>query len=326
MSGPRGSEAEFALFTESVFGTDPGAPDGVKLHLVECNLSESQELIEDETLTGGRGVAKPMLGDITNDGSLVGNLNGTSHAFLLFHLLGGVDTTGADPYTHVFTGAALPAGAMIEIDNGPKITGASRYAKNNGRRFTSAEFNFTDKGPCRFTINTVGKKVNKSATPLDATLTDYGHQAFTMFSANLLEGGAAFASAKTITMRVESEVEADETRVVGGQGQIQDAPEGRMVVTGTITGVYNDESQAVIDKGFAGTESSLQITLSHGDGLGSAGNESVEFLVQQLIFGPVVPGVSGPAGREFSVEFSAFLDGTDLGLQVTVKNAIATIA
>lgn len=325
MANPKGSQAGFVLFEETEFGVAPGSPDGVKLHLVNFNLSESQGLEEDETLGSGRGVNEPIQGDITNDGDLVGNLNATAHAFLIKHLLGAVNTTGAGPYTHEITLGSLPVGAHIELDNGPNLPGSSRYSRNSGRRFTGASFEFADKGFCSFTINTVGKKVIQSASPLDATPSDYGHAALSMFSAVLKEDGTEFAFAKTISLSIDNEVEADESRVIGGQGTIQAADEGRCKITGTITGILNSNSQAIIDKGFAGTESSLEINLSHGDGLGSAGNESVQFLIQQLKYGPVVPGVEGPAGRSFSVDFSAYVKGSDLGMKVTFKNEIASL-
>lgn len=325
MGNPKGSEAGFTLFEETVFGQAPAVPDGVTLHLVTFGLTESQELIEDETIGAGRGVNESMLGDISDDGDLTGNLNAMGHCFLIKHLLGAVSTTGTGPYTHEFTIGNLPVGALLELDNGPNLAGASRYTQNLGRRFTAGSFEFADKGPCKFTINTVGKKVAKSATPLDATPTDYGHTALSMFSAALEVDGSAFAHAKTISMNIDNEVSADESRVVGGNGTIQAADEGRGKVTGSMTGIYNAASQALIDLAFADQSSSLKITLSKGDGLGSAGNESIEFLIPNLKFGPVVPGVEGPAGRSFSVDFSAFAQGSDLGIKVTVKNSIETI-
>ncbi|MBL4761541.1 MAG: hypothetical protein JKY93_02450 [Gammaproteobacteria bacterium] len=322
----RGKDTTFAIFDEDLgeFGNDPAAPNGFIMHLLSYGITESLELIADETIIAGRGVARPTAGDITGDGALVGNMNGTSFAKLLKHVMGSVATTGAGPYTHVFEIGDLPVSALFELDNGTVLAGPGRYEKANGRRIASADFSFGDKGQAGFTLNTMGKKINKAATPLDATLTDLGHRSFSMFSATLEENGVAFASAKTVSVKIDNEL-GDSSRVIGGGGEAQGFPEGRGAVSGSMAGLLTTAGQALIDKGFAGTSTSLKITLKHGSGDGSAGNESIEFMLDNIAFKPKSSEVSGVNGREFSMDFDGFESGGNLGLKITIKNAIATM-
>ena len=87
------------------------------------------------------------------------------------------------------------------------------------------------------------------------------------------------------------------------------------------------ESAALLTKARASTDTQLKITLSRGTGAGSAGNESIEFLVKEMVYEVNSPVIEGPAGLSVQLGFRGFKasGGTDYGLQITVKNAIATI-
>ena len=324
MEQAKGIEAGFAVFEENVYGQDPTSPNGQKLYLKTFEITKTQDKEDDETLSAGRGVLEPIDGSVDVGGSLTANLSGQSLGVMIKHLLGSVATTGSGPYSHVFTIGDLPIGLTLELDNGPSLAGPNRYVKYNGCRVASASFTFADKGfiECSFTM--MGADGVKSSTPLDATLTDYGHKAFAAFSAVLLEGGSAFASAKTITLNIDNDLEGD-SYVVGGQGKRQSLAEGRCKVTGQLTVLLNTAGQALVNKGLDGTETSLKITVKEGNGLGTEDNASCEFLVQQLKYSKVVPGVTGPSGREASLDFSAYLNAADLGLQITLKNAVDSI-
>ena len=62
--------------------------------------------------------------------------------------------------------------------------------------------------------------------------------------------------------------------------------------------------------------------MSRGDGLGSAGNESIEFYCATLEYERKSPPIEGPKGVLQTLSFKAY--GTT-ALQVILKNAVATI-
>ena len=100
-------------------------------------------------------------------------------------------------------------------------------------------------------------------------------------------------------------------------------PEGQGKISGTLTAIF--DSQVLMDKALNDTESSIQVTLSRGDGLGSAGNESIDFTLQQLKYEPTTPSVEGPNGIEISLPFIGYLNGANLGIEVVVSNNVATV-
>lgn len=75
------------------------------------------------------------------------------------------------------------------------------------------------------------------------------------------------------------------------------------------------------------TESSLKVTWAYGDGLGSAGNESLEILIPELIYSPNAPEVSGPMGVKVSLPFEAYYENSTeaTAIQIILKNSQATI-
>jgi hypothetical protein len=320
----KGNQAGFTIFEQDARGADPGTPDGEKLYLKQFNIGKSQERLEDETIAAGRGVLEPIPGNIDVGGPLNGNLGGQSFGKLLKNLLGIVNTSGAGPYQHVITIGDLTTWLLFELDNGATLAGTSRYMKYRDCKIASATFTFKDSGfiDCSFTI--MGADGIKSATPLDASITDLGHKSFSAFSGILKEGGSVFASATEITLTIDNDLSGD-GYVFGGQGVRQDIAEGQCKVSGSVTGLLNSDGQAIVDKGIDDTETSLEISVQDGVGDGTSGNEKCTFLVQQMKYGVAVPGVDGPAGRVFSVDFSAYLSGADSGLEITLENAVATI-
>ena len=155
---------------------------------------------------------------------------------------------------------------------------------------------------------------------LDATLDDLGHSPFHSFEASIQEGGGALAIATAVDLKIVNGL--DENGYALGTRERRNLHEGRAMVSGTLTAMFED--QTLLDKAIAGTESSLKITLSRGTGLGAAGNESIEFFVQNMLYEMESPPVEGPGGVLVKLPFKAYRSGANLGLQVTVKNAIAT--
>jgi hypothetical protein len=322
MPQARGVQAGFALYDEDTYGQDPEAPDGHLLYLSKAGVAKQQNRIDSNVLSNSRGRVEPFLGNINVNGPLETELSALSSARMLRHTMGAVTSNGAGPYSHVLTVGDLPLSFTAEIDYGAAISGLGRYVKYNGCKINSAQFEFPAEGACTVSYDVIGADGVLASAPLDATLTDTGHTTFSAFSASIEEGGAAIANVKSVSLNVANDLDQS-AYVIGGKGKRGALVEQFSSISGTLTAVFDDT--ALMQKALGDTQTSLKITLSRGDGLGSLGNESMEFLVQQMKYDPTTPSVDGPGGVEIALPFKAFKLGTDLGLQITINNSIATI-
>lgn len=322
MPQARGSQLTVALYDETTYGADPGTPAGTLLYVKSCGLAATRGLTDNETIYSNRSAPKPARGKVDVAGPLPCDIYPQAFAKLLKHALGSVATSGVGPYTHVITiGSALPVGMLIEKDHGSNIADASRYEKFNGCRVGEASFTFPQEGWPSASFTLRGAKSTLAAAPLDATLDDLGHSPFHAFEASIQEGGSALAIATAIDFKIANGL--DENGYAIGTAERRNLHEGRAPVSGTLTAMF--ENQTLLNKAIAGTESSLKITLSRGDGLGSANNESIEFYVPNLMYELTGTPVEGPGGVLVKMPFKAYRSGANLGLQITVKNAVATL-
>ena len=322
MAQARGADTTIALFEESTYNTTPGTPDGQRLYITSSSLSRTQNRIDSNTLSADRSRTTPAAGNISVGGPINMELHAESMGTLLKHTLGANATTGVDPYVHTMTIGDLPVGLEIEHDYGGEITGSGRYELFTGVRVAGATFTFPAEGYCTASFDFMGATSALGSSPTDATLTDNGRTPFSAFQASITEGGVAIAYVQSAEIRLDNGLDGS-SYVIGGAGIRREIPEGFATITGTITALF--ESAALLTKAVDGTSSSLKITLSRGDGLGSAGNESMSFEVQHLKFEPASVPIEGPAGLVLTLPFKGSKSGTDLGLEVIVKNAVATI-
>ena len=321
MPQARGSQATIALYEESTYATNPATPSGQQLYVTQCTLASQQNRIDANTLTSARSRSQPAAGNINASGQLVFELGAESMGTILKHALGTSADTGANPYTHTLTIADLPVGLIIEKDFGANISGSGRTEYFNGTRIQQVTFDFPVEGYATCTMDCVAAKSTLGTAALDGTLTDNGHTPFSIFSGSITEGGTAIAYVQSASITLSNELDQS-VYAIGGAGVRRALPEGFATITGSVTALF--ESAALLTKAIAGTESSLAVTLSRGDGLGSAGNESMSFTVQQLLFERTSPPISGPNGLLLTLPFKGYASGANLGLQVVVKNAVAT--
>lgn len=323
MPQARGSQATFGLYEETAYGANPGAPDGQLMYVKSFGVADSRNLLQSQTLVGGsRAKPKPVRGNFDAGGSIPVEIAPESIGKWLKHSLGVISTTGAGPYTHVFTIGDLPVGLMLENDYGSNITGSGRFNQYNGSRIGSAKFNFPQEGfiDAEFSIKSVAG--TPAAAALDATLTDNGHNPFSMAEATIKEGGVTAANVQSCDFTLTNGLD-ESGYVIGNGGKRIALAEGDAILVGTVTALF--DSLALLNKAINYTESSLEVTLTRGDGLGSAGSESLVFLVQQLIYEMKKPAVEGPGGLLVTLPFTSYLKGADNGLLVTLKNVLATI-
>jgi len=322
MPQARGTQTVTALFQETTYNTTPGTPSGQKLYLTANQIQAQQNRLDSNTLTNSRERDQPIAGNINVAGPLNFELGAEWIGTLMKNAMGTNATTGAGPYVHTMTLGDLPAGMVIEKDFGANISGSGRYQYYNGCKVATAAFDFPAEGFPTGSIAITGAKETASATPLDATLDDNGNTPFSAFQATILEGGSSIATVTAASINLDNGLD-ESVYVVGGAGERTALPEGFATISGSITALFEDAT--LLNKAINGTESSLKITLSRGDGLGSSGNESMEFFVQQLLYERTSPPITGPAGIQITLPFKSYIKGSTSAMQFTLKNAVATI-
>lgn len=327
--GVRGTAVKVGCFTETTFKDVGGSPAGELLYFTSFGLQPAQGRSVSNILAGFRGRTKGTLGQKTVAGAIATELSAESLCFLLKHLVGTPTTTGTGPYTHAFEvgdGAkAIPPGATFEVDYGSAIIGAGRYMRYKGCRVNQATFTFRPDGPIAASFDVLGADWDGTQTsPLDATLTDTGHNSFsaTHIAVALSDGSTVDVCFNQLTLVWNNDL--DDSQYCISAGGIRDAiDEGFVSITGQVTALF--DNAALLNKIQADTSMSLVITVQRGTGDGSAGNEKVVFTVPKVAFDVTAPPVNGPRGLTLQANWSAHRDTGEIGAKVQAFNARATV-
>lgn len=315
-----GSNCKLIADQEATFGTTPVVPDAQVIPFKSEGFAQDIELISSNVITGNRNPTKPVTGKRSVKGSLSTELN-PYMGVLLKHLLGAVTTTGASaPYTHVLKVGALPTSLCFE----KQFVDITQFFLYNGVRINKGGFQFGSSGFIDTTFDFAGQKETISGVSIDATPRDLGHLAFEGFEAAILEGGVSIASVTTVKLDIENALQTD-LYTIGGGGIVGSIPAGKVKVSGSLTAIF--DSITLYNKALNGTESALKLTLTHGTGLGTAGNEKIEFLVPELRFKASTPTIKDDKALMIEMPFEAYYDnGTETSsVQITLMNTQAVL-
>lgn len=329
MADVRGSNTRVILVPESSYKT-PGS-SGERLYFTSFGAKPDQQRDQSQTIGGFRGQARSAEG-LRNVGGPVGyELAPESVGLLLKHLIGAPTTTGANaPYSHVFQAAAnganaLPVGFTVEEDFGTAINAASRYLQLRGMRIGSGSFSFRPSGFQTAQFDLVGADWLKTNTTLDAAPTDNGHTPFTAanLSVRLGPGGSPLTVCfNELNLNWSNDLDTDKFCLNGG-GIRAGLAEGFAIVDGSVTAFFDHED--LIDTILGGADTSLEIKLSRGTGVGTAGNESLTIAVPNLVFARTGPTIDGPKGLRLQANFNAHRTTGELGVTATLLSPIATL-
>ena len=319
MAQAEGSNSQIIYDVEATFGTTPVAPDAKSLPFLSETFGEKRPLLRSNVMRGNRNLTKPVRGNRDPSGAINLELNPFMGIFLK-HLLGTVTTGAGPPYTHTIKVAALPVSLCIEKG----FTDIAQYFLYNGCRINKGSFEFNPDGFVAFNVDIIAQKETVSGSPFDATATDLGHLPFEGFEATIEEGGASIAYVSKLSFDVSNDLDGS-NYVIAGAGLRRTLPAGKCSVTGTLTALF--ESITLYNKAVNFTESSIKAILSRGTGAGSAGNESLEIFIPEVVYERKAPAISGPKGVLVDMPFTAFYDNSAevSSIQMILKNTQATI-
>ena len=320
MGQATGSNSKLIYDQETTFGITPAAPAAIVAYFSDEGFSQDIEQISSNIIRGNRNPTMPFTGNRSVKGSLTSELAPYGQATLLKHLLGSVTTSGTSPYTHVFKVGALPTSLCFE----KQFLDLGKYFLYNGCRISKASFDFKPAGAIAVSFDFAGRKETAGAASFDAAPLDLGHLPFEGFQSAIQEGGSDIGTVTALKFDIDNDIQSD-LYTIGGGGLVHSLPEGNVKVSGSATVIF--DSVALYDKAVAGTESKIKVTLTKGDGLGSAGNESIEFLIPEVKFKATTPTIKDAKGLMLEMPFEAFYhDSSEASaVQITLKSTQATV-
>ncbi len=317
MAQAKGSKARIlGGVKESVYNTTPNIAGGstINLPFMSSSIRGSSNLIKSKVLKGRRDDVAPSQGNISVAGTVVIPVDQANIGYWLQMLLGNPVSTGnSAPYTHVFDIPDSLDSWVLEhgyTDNGD-------YQLFNGCKAKSMSFEFGGDGELSASVEIVGGKETTgtssmdSGTPTSVTLTPYS---FKHVAAK--EGGSPIATLLSASLTISNELDESQY-LIGASGYRGSLPEGKCVVSGNIKAIFEDWT--LYGKASAGTESSLQFTLTNG-------SYSLDILMQEVIFGQNAPAIDTPGGIYIDLPFQAYFDNAaqdKTGVQVTLVNTLA---
>ncbi|OHD22463.1 MAG: hypothetical protein A2Y38_25000 [Spirochaetes bacterium GWB1_59_5] len=324
METEKGIGCTLTIQEETVYKTDPVTPDAQLIYLSSESISLSRPNESSDVMRGGnRNPTKPARGLDDVSGDIQTELQ--AYIGKLYKgVLGSSTSSGLGPYTHTIQiGTALPS-FLIER----KYPTLGKYFKYNGCKFGKLSMDVTNKGFQKITFSVSGAKETVGAAAFDSTPTDLGKVSFDGRSIMVIEeGGVASAVISKITgLSIDNGLDlGDDNYVLGGDGSRDSIPDGYVRVTGTVHALFKDLT--LYNKAINGTESSIRVKYSNGDGLGSAGNESLELKIPELVYSPKTPAVAGPKGILVELPFESYYENAAeaTALKMILMNTQATL-
>jgi hypothetical protein len=316
----KGSSVQLVLIEESTYGTTPGTPSGYVIPVTAIGGDwYRRNLIENNTLRASRNPSAPVRGNVAVTGTFSHPMSLSALGWLLKHGVGNPVTSGAGPYTHVskvnFNGASagdLPTGLTLEIG----FTDIGQYHAYDGCRISTLGFSVSSEGIAMVEVGIVGQGLTQGTSALDASPTSYTDEPLDHFAATMNEGGSSIAIVTESSVNLDNGLDTSQY-VVGGSGEIATLPSGIAGVSGSITALFQDD--ALLTKGRAHTESSLDITWT-------SGTYSFTIDVPELVYEPAGPTINGPAGIVATMNYRGYYgDGADVSaLVATLINNVTS--
>lgn len=258
MPTARGDQAAFLMRQQTNFATPAAAGPGQfrVLPFYSVNLAPTEEVTEDDAIIGDAfpGAAVAGLRNLTGDIEVP--LGMQSIGWHLSGLFGAPVTSGAGPYTHVFSMGALPVPRLYTT--GISHRGVNEHFRQapiayKGLRLTAKK----DGQRVRAKFDLLGSVETKLASSLDATPVEYANDAVPVgFQGQVLLGGTPVAGVTTCELNATLGLTPDQEEL-NGLPTAASFLDGSWGLTGSITARFADTSW--YDLGDAGTLSDLEV-------------------------------------------------------------------
>lgn len=311
MARARGANAIMAAAFETTYGTPP-ASGYRKLPFVSSNLGEEQNLIPSDLLGYGREPLPPSKDVVNNDGDVVVPVDLRNFGNWL-KLFMGAPTTTADSgvRTHIFTSGAqaLPS---ITVEVGmPEVPS---FGQNFGVRGNTMRIQLQRSGLLTATLGLIAQGEKKFTTPQSGTLAEASVERFSPFQGAITRAGQPLGSVVSADFAYSNNL--DKVEVIRGDGRIEDADPGMVMMSGSIAVRFADT--ALLDQATAGTP----VELTFGWVTDAA--RSLVFRVPAVYLPRAKTPVTGPAGVQATFQWQAARDNSGKTVVATLVNNVSS--
>ena len=322
MTQQAGAATSIIFDTETVYKTTPATSTAHVLPFVSESLRLNRNLLASKTIRASRNPQAPTRGNLEVSGDINFELS-PQYGKLMKHIFGSYGVAGGGaPYTHTYKIGTLPIGLSIEKQF-PSLA-VPKYLLDNGCKRNSFKLSAKTEGPIDCSVSILGAREVIGAATMDASTTDNGHTPFDGFEGTVKQGGSLLGTVTAYEFSLENALDGN-TYVADGTGERHSVPECEANVNGKITILFEDTVLYAI--AVANTETAVEVHFTKGAGTGaSAGNEKMSFYMDELIFKPQAPVISGPTGMLVELPFVAYLnDDADLSaIRMVLLSPIAT--
>lgn len=263
MAQATGSRSQLAFVEEVTFGTTPNTPDMNGLPFTSESLMTEINTFQSEEIRSDRMVQKVLAGNIRPAGDVNFELQPEGLTTLFKHALGSVATSGSGPYTHQIDGASsLPTGLTIEKG----FTDVAQYFQYTGCRINTLNMTIPQEGLITGSFSFLCQNETIDTSPLDASPDYPAKDPFVSYQCSLYEAAdvSSFASALGVVTELSFTLEnglRDDQYVLGSRTRYN-IPEGRRVVTGTMTLFFEDVTY--YNKFINNTQAAIRIVVTNG--------------------------------------------------------------
>lgn len=284
MTVGRGSSAKLAIKRETVFGTAPTGPYEL-VPFTQLDLARTQDLEDENVLGLGRDAQRPARNAAVVRGQITVPVDVRSIGHWLSMLFGTPTTTGAGPYTHVWkSGAdALPSYTLEEQHGylSPKV-----YFQSKGVMADGMSVDFDQSGRPVMQIDLVAKSQEESAASIAGAATSRALTRFNQFQSFVKRDGTDMARILSANLPYRNNLE--ESRYVGGGGDIGDITPGMAAVRGRLTARFVDSALFAL----ARAEQLFDLQL----GFERSASEKITWEIDQAELTTNGKSISGPGG------------------------------
>lgn len=311
MARAQGARSQLAAAFETIYGTAPGS-GFVKLPFASMTLGSAQPLLSSELLGYGRDPLPPIKDAVTTDGDIVVPIDAEAWGYWLKAAFGNPNTTGSDPYTHIFSSGSwtLPS---LAIEKGlPEVP---RYEMFTGCVVNSLSWQMQRSGLLTATVNVVAQgetpaSSSQAGSVADLTLLRFGH-----FQGSIGRDGAPLGN--VISTEITYSNNLDRVETIRGDGKIDGADPSLASLTGRSEMRFADTT--LLTQALNGDACELTFTYVLPSG------ESFELVAHAVYLPRPRVEIPGPQGVQVTFEWQAALDpGEGKMCTATLINSVAS--
>lgn len=297
MSRAQGARSQLAVAFESTYGTAPGS-GFVKMPFASVTLGSSQPLLDSELLGYGRDPLPPIKDAVTVDGDVVVSIDAESIGYWLKAAFGAPDTTGTDPYTHVFEsgGYTLPS---LAIEKG--MPDLPRFEMFTGCMVNQLSWQMERSGLLTATVGLIAQGETPASSSAAGSLGALTLQRFGHFNGSVKRNGTALANLVSAQITYSNNLDRIET--IRSDGKIDGADPANAQLTGQMVCRFADAT--LLTQAINGEACELTFGYSLGAGL------SLELVAHAVYLPRPRVEITGPQGVQVTFDWQAALDPTE---------------